>query len=458
MANDVVASRMAGPGIRCYELARQLSLAGHHVTVAGVEASDLESSPFASAPRLSAEGMDTLVASQDAVILEGLALVQYPTLRTLNVPLIVDLYDPFPLALLQQEAHRAHADRKLEAERIGAALADLLDVGDFFLCASERQLDLWTGALLRAGRINPQTWDADNSLRKLIDVVPFGVSDLPAPPRAPGTRAAMGADVAEDDLVLLWGGGIYNWFDPLTLVRAVGSLAAQLPHLKLVFMSMTHPQRGVPARMWMPARARELSDDLGLTDRQVIFHEGWVPYEERGAWLAAADCGVSTHYDHAETRYAFRTRMLDYLWAGLPIICSDGDFFADLVRDQELGWVVPPEDGGALAEAIQELAEAGTDLDAIRANVRRSAARMTWSHTAKPLLRYCAALNRAPDLPTDRSVRDRGQVASPQPLGAPAHLVRKGLRALRSEGVGSTARKAVRWWARRPRRGAGSGR
>lgn len=454
VANDVVASRMAGPGIRCFELGRQLHLAGHRVTVAGIEASDLEPGSFVMAPQLSAGGMATLARSQDAVVLEGFALVQYPSLRTLDVPLIVDLYDPFPLALLQQEALRPKAERRLEAQRVRSALMDLLEVGDFFLCASERQRDLWTGTLLSAGRINPTTWDADNSLRRLIDVVPFGVSDAPSPRREHNSRQSLGSHVADGDLVLLWGGGIYNWFDPLTLIKAVASLVPRLPQLRLVFMSMTHPQQGVPPRMWMPARARELADDLGLTGRQVIFHEGWVPYSERGTWLAAADCGVSTHYDHAEARYAFRTRMLDYLWAGLPIICSEGDFFADLVRNQGLGWVVPSEDEGALADAIRALADPGTDLEAIRAKVKRVAAEMTWSHAAEPLRRFCASLTRAPDLTAARSSGTVGRGGARDPLAAPLGLMRKGLLTLKAEGPRATARKAIRWWGRRPQGGA----
>ncbi len=30
--------------------------------------------------------------------------------------------------------------------------------------------------------------------------------------------------IGPDDKVILWGGGIYNWFDPLTLLRAVDKL------------------------------------------------------------------------------------------------------------------------------------------------------------------------------------------------------------------------------------------
>ena len=63
----------------------------------------------------------------------------------------------------------------------------------------------------------------------------------------------------------------------------------------------------------------------------MIFND-WVPYDERALYLMEADLGVSTHHAHLETRYAFRTRMLDYLWARLPIVCTEGDHFGDLVR------------------------------------------------------------------------------------------------------------------------------
>ena len=44
-----------------------------------------------------------------------------------------------------------------------------------------------------------------------------------------------------------------------------------------------------------------------------------------------ADVGVSLHLEHLETTYSFRTRMLDYLWAGLPIVASAGDGFAEII-------------------------------------------------------------------------------------------------------------------------------
>jgi hypothetical protein len=52
----------------------------------------------------------------------------------------------------------------------------------------------------------------------------------------------------------------------------------------------------------------------------VVFHEQWVPYDERVDWLTDADIGVSLHRHHLETELSFRTRVLDYLWAGLCLL------------------------------------------------------------------------------------------------------------------------------------------
>jgi hypothetical protein len=49
--------------------------------------------------------------------------------------------------------------------------------GDFFICGSERQRDLWMGVLLAAGRVNPKSFEQDPDLRGLIDVVGTGLPE-----------------------------------------------------------------------------------------------------------------------------------------------------------------------------------------------------------------------------------------------------------------------------------------
>jgi glycosyltransferase involved in cell wall biosynthesis len=421
----------------------QLSLAGHSVTIAGIGNTDIEEPGITILPPISHREFAALARSQDAIVLEGLALARHGILRRLDVPLIVDLYDPFPLALLEQEAAQPMSEQVTRANRVRNALKDMLTVGDFFICASERQRDLWIGSLILAKRVDPAIWKVDKTLRHLIDVVPFGVSSDPFPGRTLGTRKALGLGLQASDLVLLWGGGIYNWFDPLTLVRAVARVAATIPNVKLVFMSTSHPHERVPERMWMTARTRELSDSLGLTGVNVLFNEGWVAYKDRRLWLAAADCGVSTHFEHAETRYSFRTRVLDYLWAGLPIICTEGDVLADMVRDQHLGWVVPPADEGALVEAILVLAEDASQRAAIGASVRKAASEATWPLVTAPLVRFCENPYRTTSIGSRRpsGIVERSQAA--------VGVIQVGMKSLGSDGIVVTGRKAARWWSQR---------
>ncbi len=478
VANDVVGRQMAGPGIRCFEFARQLAGAGHRVTLAAPGRLDLDGEPFTIVEATGAR-VQRLGAEHDVAIVQGFALEQYPTLRHGDVRLVVDLYDPFPLALLEQFAAEPMARRQGEHQSTLAAAHTQLKEGDFFLCASEPQRDFWLGALTAVGRVNPQTHTDDRRLRRLIDVVPFGLPEAPPVATGPGPRELV-SGIGPGDLLLLWGGGIYNWFDPLTLIRAVGRLAPAWPQLRLLFLSTTHPNPNVPA-MWMLGTARRLSEELQLTGRHVFFNERWVPYHDRANWLLEADVGVSTHFDHIETRFAFRTRILDYLWAGLPILCTAGDTLAEMVGRSGLGLTVPPEDVPATAAALERLCADTALRRACAEQVRAEAARLTWDRCAAPLLSYCAAPHRAADRPapgavlalaasaghlvTDHGPRAAELRALPARLavalrrGPPGRLWLESRRllgraavVLRTEGVAGIGRGARRWRAKRRRR------
>src|SRR4029079_11875445 len=88
--------------------------------------------------------------------------------------------------------------------------------------------------------------------------------------------------------------------------------------------------------MTMTTRAVRLAEELGLRDRVVFFNFGWVPYAERGRYLLEADLGVSAHFDDLETRFAFRTRLLDCFWAGLPVVTTRGDSLREVVAARDL--------------------------------------------------------------------------------------------------------------------------
>ena len=145
----------------------------------------------------------------------------------------------------------------------------------------------------------------------------------------------------------------------------------------------------------------------------MIFNPAWIPYDERANYLLEADIGVTTHPDHLETHFSFRTRVLDYLWAGLPLISSRGDAFSDLIQQQRLGLTVPPGDVAALAQAILKMADDVALRQTCRANVQQAAISFQWDRVAQPLVEFCRAPQPAADRLADRAT----EVLRPDRMG-----------------------------------------
>jgi glycosyltransferase involved in cell wall biosynthesis len=48
-------------------------------------------------------------------------------------------------------------------------------------------------------------------------------------------------------------------------------------------------------------------------------------------------------------------RVLDYIWAGLPVVCTKGDAVAEIVETYDLGVTVSPSSLNDLVQAIRHL-------------------------------------------------------------------------------------------------------
>jgi GT2 family glycosyltransferase/glycosyltransferase involved in cell wall biosynthesis len=404
LTHEALRTNMSGPAIRVLEMARALSRSARVTVVAPgpVEVRDDRVALVPFDPQRPA-ALKTQAETADALVVQGFALNSFPFLGALVCPIVADLYCPFTIEHLEQAraggvAMTPHVQH--EAASILAVQNAQIGQADFFICASERQRDFWIGALHTAGRVNPRTLTRDADLRSLIDVVPFGLPSEPiavAAERASRSRVARGLPagvlkgvhpaIGRGDHVLLWGGSLLDWQDPETLIEAVARLAAHRSDVKLFFMGVKHPNPQVKP-MAVVERSRQLAEALGVAGTHVIFND-WVPYEERALYLLEADLGVSTHHTHLETRYAFRTRMLDYLWARLPIVCTAGDYFGDLVGREGLGRAVPADDPDTLAAAIAALLDDGAARQAARDGLARIADAMTWEQVVEPLRRWC---------------------------------------------------------------------
>lgn len=412
VSHDMVGSRMAGPGIRYWEISRTLA-AGHQVLLACPNQPDIRGQGFelTGYNRQDAHSLDKHAGQSEVIMLCGDTLELFPGLKETGKPLVVDLYDPFILENLQMGRDLPAPEQQARLESGLHVLRGLLEAGDFFLCANQRQRDFWLGMLTAWGRLGPEDYQLDPSLEKLIAIVSFGVPSEPPRRVTPVLKGAW-PGIAPQDKVILWGGGIWDWLDPLTAIRAMGWLRYRRDDVRLFFLGARHPNHAAVPEMKAAMEARRLSEEMGLLDSHVFFNE-WTPYLDRADYLLEADLGISLHLDLVETRFASRTRLLDYFWAGLPMVVTGGDPLAEQVAASGLGRVVGFQDVEGVGRALLEMLERPQLKDTLAARFLEVASSLRWETACAPLLNFC-------DQPWLSARHAPAVVPGPKPGGAGA--------------------------------------
>jgi glycosyltransferase involved in cell wall biosynthesis len=396
ISHDVVGGTMAGPGIRYSHLARVLArYLGVTLAIPEESPAETDADSFAMSRyrRQDWTSIEPLIHDASVVICPSDIVSDFPRLTQSGAFLVVDGYDPL---LAEWLALSASGD--IETQRPGwwrrmCELNQQYLAGDFYICASERQRDWWLGLLEANGRINPWTFGQDLALRELVAVVPYGLPEVP-PQRTRQILKGVRPGIGADDRVILWGGGLWPWLDPVTAVRAIGRLWSTRQDVRLIFPGTVHPDPWMEKMPTHIAATREAAAQMGLLDRAVFFTE-WLPYADWPNVLLESDVALALGLDTLETRFAFRSRVLEYIWAGLPIVTTRGDACSDLVAEYGLGQAVDYQDVAGTAAAIGRLLE--TPREAWQPGFQQVRADFTWERVAQPLIQFCLHPWRAAD-------------------------------------------------------------
>ncbi len=370
---------MAGVGIRFTEMARCLGRR-FEVTlgIPNQPEEGLTGDGFQLA-RYDADNLAGLCQDADAVVLHGHVSNLYFAHGTPR-PLVVDLYDPFPIENLNY--FPTLGDEPYRHDR--ATLERQLDDGDLFLCSSEEQRLFYLGMLYARGRLNPETYFDDFELANLVRVVPFGLPVDPPAAAEPVLRGVVPGIGAGDRIVLF--GGIYDWYDPMLLIRALPVLVERFADLRLVFCANPNPE-STPQGVY--AEALEACAEQGWIDRHVFFVP-WVPYAQRTSLYLEPDVATVLHRPRFETEISMRTRVLEHLWAGLPTIATAGGGMSRLMAKHEMGLLVPDGDQEALIDALTRLLSSEELRRRLAERGRRWAAEHTWDQVLEPLAEFLA--------------------------------------------------------------------
>ena len=211
---------------------------------------------------------------------------------------------------------------------------------------------------------------------------PVGHHLLPSPEARPlpdREEARAGLGLAAGERLALFLGLVRRYKGVDVLLEAAARLGEDSPWRILVAGEAWEGlDRSLPA----------LAGRLGVGAR-VRFRFGWVPEAALLRLLAAADLVVLPYRSGSQSAVAPLA-----MAHGVPVLATDVGGLAEMVAGG--GVVVPPGDPGALAAALERLAQ-GNGLRDLAARAREAAAQRTWA-------RYAGAIAGLLDrLPADRS-------------------------------------------------------
>jgi glycosyltransferase involved in cell wall biosynthesis len=347
---DVVGDRMAGPGIRAWHLARELSKHFETALIAKSEGSEREGVTFIE------HGTDAAKAAmRDASVLIGQPARGFRKRRPAQ-RIVYDLFDPTVLELRELYGSAPSLRQRVHLAAEWWRLAEALMRADLLICAARKQRDFYEG--LQSGSAS---W---------IEV-PFGID--PA-----DTKSC----AKPQDSIVVWGGGVWEWLDPGAAVDAILRLNREGTRARLLFLGRARPNQNLVDRR----RDDRFDALLQRGGPYVAANDQWIPYDERLSWLRSGKIAIMLHRRTAEADYSIRTRLFDAIAAGIPVVATRGGFAAELVEREGLGIVVSPGDVAAVAQAIRRLLMDDETYSNCVDNLERIRPRFAWEVVTRPLV------------------------------------------------------------------------
>ncbi len=292
---------------------------------------------------------------------------EFAILAGTSFPLWIDMNGMHPA-----EVHLSgdlSGEPRLEMLRILSLENTLLSRGDHYSAPSSRQAHAIMGELYLLGRLGP-------SAKNVVPVSPIPHCALEAPLSAGATDTSQGFSIIST-------GSFNSWFDGDTLFD--GLEYAMRRNDRITF---TSTGGSVP---FADDQYREFEKrSSGSEFRSRITLAGWVSEEELDRIQNEAGAAVYTDIACGETLLGARTRALDWISRGIPVVCTAGAEISETVVSKGMGIAVPQGDPVSLGEAFLKLAAEPETVRSIREAQevwRRGDGSMTTIF--QPLIQWC---------------------------------------------------------------------
>ena len=314
-------SPTVGNGLRARMLERALATRGVEVRLATHRSFHPEPDPLPGLLLFSTGDEFVRLARQVSpdllVCIQGEGLEHLPE-ENFGIPVLADWIAP----RLVEFAFQGLSLEKWLPWWVGAARK-----ADYHACSTERQRSYLTFLLQLSGI----PLEPDRTL-----LMPLGAEPLPGP-RPP--RAA--------EPVFVAGGVHWPW------IRSERFLRLLLEELEAAGRGTLHLFGGnypfaTDADLYRPPAE-------GLIRSPRLVEQGLLPYPQLLEEYRRADVAVNLFEENAERRMAFSFREMDYLRAGLPLVCTGFSEIAPAVAESGAGWVLPDLSDEAVRGAFRAI-------------------------------------------------------------------------------------------------------
>ncbi len=333
----------------------------------------------------------------DCIVAVNFSHCLYATKLQTTRPIWMDVYGDM-LTIMQAAAYRSQSDRGLDTSI--AFMRTILQTGDVFSGCGLPQQHMMVGELAMAGRLNHRTF-----AYQFVHTVPPGSppGSAVAIPRQQARQLLSKQGICEEDFVVLWCGGYNTWTDVETLFKALTWAMAEDPRLHYVSVGANtyHAPDNVYTQL------------LALIDKSPYRHRfhmlGWRPWSEVPHFYRESDVGINIDALHYETIYGTRTRLVEMIADGLPVVTSLGAELSYLLRDRGAALTFEVGDWQGMGEQLVKLAQEPTLRSHMAATAHEFASTaLSFAATTKSVREWVRQPQLAPDK-ARQNMRGRAQ-------------------------------------------------
>ena len=297
-------------------------------------------------------------------------------------PLWIDLYgDRVMEGQVSSHARKSNRGLKILFEYLDILLRE----ADVYSTCSTPQKFALVGQLGMASRLNRHTLGYE-----------FVHPILPGAPssRTDGTPelTVRGNLVPADAFIVLWCGGYNVWTDVDTLFQALTHAMDQDPRIHYV-------SAGEGVRLVNNNSYERFLDMIASSPHKDRFHMlGWQPSSVVPGLYQQADVGVNLDAFHYETELGTRTRLVEMMHHGLPVLTTRGCELSYIVENQNLGFTFEIGAAETFADQILSLAK-DKELQKKLAKQAETYTRqeLSFQKTTEPFLEWVKDPRFAPD-------------------------------------------------------------